>query len=135
MKPYSIDHHKRLNPKKDAVFGKKKSVIKRKARKVKEDPLNKNRPVRFKKDALKKRVNLIVGIGACQVCEESYDLDYPHHVERGSKKDDRYMINICVYCHMLIHSVGYSSVEKSLIECKNISWGNHLMFEKESKDV
>ena len=131
-KPYSIDHHKRLNKKKAAVFGKNKLVIKRKARKVNEDPLNKNRPVRFKKDALEKRVKQILGIGACQVCEKSYDLDYPHHVEQGSNKDDRYMINICVSCHRLIHEVGYSAVLKTREECKVIAFDNHLNF-KETK--
>ncbi len=131
MKPWSIDHHKRLNERKGTPFGKKKCVIKKKARKINSNPLNKNKPVRFSKSELRERVIFIQSLGACQVCDKSYDLDYPHHVEQGSNKDDRYMINICVLCHRLIHSVGYSSVKKSREECNVISWDNHLMFEKE----
>jgi len=92
--------------------------------------LNPNKPVRFEKEKLQQRVYDILNLGACQVCEVSQDLDYPHHVEQGSKKDDRTMINICVECHRLIHGVGYSAVKKDRSECLVIALGNHKLLEK-----
>ena len=87
--------------------------------------LKNDKPVRFKKAELKKRVEFILAKEVCQVCEVSHDLDYPHHVEQGSCKDDRYLINICVECHRLIHSVGYDAVAKTREQCKNIAWANN----------
>lgn len=131
MKPYSIDHHKRLNPKKESTFGKKKAVIKNKPRKVNENPLNPNKPIRFKKDELDKRVKFIIDIEVCQVCDTiGQVLDYPHHVMQGANKDDRYMINICVKCHRLIHEIGYRAVKKWREECKVIAWDNHLKYKE-----
>ena len=95
------------------------------------ESLNPNKPVRFEKNKLQQRVYDILNIEVCQVCEKSHDLDYPHHVEQGANKDDRYMINICVKCHRLIHEVGYRVVDKWREECKFIAWSNHERFEKE----
>lgn len=118
----------RLKPKKESTFGAKKSPIKKKAY-VAKVGLNPNKPVRFQKEELQQRVYNILNIGPCQVCEASYDLDYPHHVEQGSKKDDRTMINICVSCHDLIHRVGYSAVKKDREECLEIALENNKNLE------
>jgi len=99
-------------------------------RKDTRESLNPNKPVRFTKEKLQQRVYDILNLGDCQVCEKSCDFDYPHHVEQGSKKDDRYLINICVSCHDLIHRVGYSAVDKNREECKVIAWSNHELLEK-----
>ena len=128
--------HNRINPKKEKTFGIKKPFkskgYNRKGRTgVKKIGLNPEKAVRFNAIDLKYRIELIVEIGCCQVCELSYELDVPHHVEQGlGVKDDRYMLNICVPCHRLIHSVGYSAVKKTRVECKEIAWGNHLKFRK-----
>lgn len=119
---YSISHHKRINPKKP-FSGKSKN---RKGNVC--ESLNPNKPVRFDKTELRKRVYFILNKEVCQVCEDSLDLDYPHHVEQGANKDDRYMINICVECHRAIHEKGYSAVKKNRNDCKMISWNNHLEY-------
>ena len=98
------------------------------------ESLNPNKPVRFEKKKLQQRVYNILNIEVCQVCEKSHDLDYPHHVMQGAKKDDRYMINICVECHRLIHEVGYRAVDKWREECKHIAWDNHERFENLEKE-
>lgn len=121
----------RLKPKKVSTFGEKKSPIKKKAY-VAKVGLNPNKPVRFQKEKLQQRVYNILNLGCCQVCEESYDLDYPHHVEQGSKKDDRTMINICIGCHDLIHRVGYSAVKKDRSECLVIALSNHDLLENKN---
>ena len=96
-------------------------------RKDTRESLNPNKPVRFLKAKLRDRVYRILNLndGLCQVCNASSELDYPHHVEQGSKKDDRTMINICIYCHDLIHRVGYEAINKTREECKVIAWSNH----------
>ena len=99
-------------------------------RKDTRESLNPNKPIRFKEKKLQQRVNDIQALGVCQICEVSYDLDYPHHVEQGSKKDDTTMINICVDCHSLIHTVGYSAVKKDRSECLVIALSNHNLLEK-----
>ena len=101
---------------------------KNKARSTKDvDQLDKNIVVRYGKEDLKKRVEFIVELGPCQVCENSMDLDYPHHAVYGmGKKDDRYLINICVECHRTIHSKGYSTLKKDRSALEEIGWTNHL---------
>ncbi len=54
-------------------------------RKDTRESLNPNKPVRFTKAKLEKRVYDILNLGVCQICEESSELDYPHHVEQGAK--------------------------------------------------
>lgn len=107
-----------------------KPSSKNKARTSKDvDQLNKNIVVRYSKDDLKQRVEFILELGPCQVCETSYDLDYPHHAVYGmGKKDDRYLINICVDCHRTIHSGSYSDLLKSRKQIEDIGWNNHLDF-------
>ena len=99
-------------------------------RKDTRESLNPNKPVRFTKAKLEKRVYDILNLGVCQICEESSELDYPHHVEQGAKKDDRTLINVCISCHDLIHRVGYSAVNKDRSECIVIAWSNHEELEK-----
>jgi len=132
---YSISDHKRLNPKKESTFGKKPFKGKKRNRKgntlktFEHEPLNVNKPIRFKTPKYRQRQREIKSLGVCQVCELNYELDTPHHVMQGSCKDDRYLINICIDCHALIHMVGYSAALKDRLECKVIAWNNHLMFE------
>lgn len=130
----------RIKPKKQSTFGKKPYKGKVKNRKGSKkvsydgtlrDPLNSNKPVRFNEAKYKKRQDAIRDIELCQVCNESYELDAPHHVEQGSCKDDRYLINICIYCHALIHNVGYSSVKLSRKDCSLVALSNHIRLEKE----
>lgn len=93
------------------------------------DQLDKNIVVRYGKEDLKKRVSFVLDLGPCQVCETSMDLDYPHHAVYGmGKKDDRYLINICVVCHSTIHGLGYEKLKKSRFTLKEIGWDNHLNF-------
>jgi len=101
-------------------------------RKDTRESLNPNKPIRFTKAKLEQRVYDILNLndGVCQICNASCDLDYPHHVEQGSNKDDRTLINICVHCHRLIHNVGYSAVNKDRSECLVIAWSNHELLEK-----
>lgn len=103
-------------------------------RKDTRESLNPNKPVRFTKEKLQQRVYDILNLndGICQVCNASHELDYPHHVEQGSKKDDRTMINICIYCHDLIHRVGYEAIIKDREECLAIAWTNHENLENEN---
>lgn len=125
-KPYCGKNRNRKGNKKSCFFD---SEVKKSDR----EPLNPNKPVRFKKTKYKARQDEIRSLGACQVCDTSYELDAPHHVVQGlGFKDDRYMINICVTCHSLIHSVaGYVGVAKTKEECKVIAWNNHLILERE----
>jgi len=98
---------------------------------VKKVGLNPCKAVRFDAAKYKQRQDDIRDLGACQICNLSYELDAPHHVEQGlGVKDDRYLINTCIDCHGLIHVVGYSAVKKSREECKEIAWSNHLKFEE-----
>ena len=91
------------------------------------DQLDKNIVVRYSKVDLKKRVSLVLDLGPCQVCETSFDFDYPHHAMYGiGNKDDRYLINVCVECHRTIHTKGYDTLNKTRKELEVIGWTNHL---------
>ena len=88
--------------------------------------LKNDKPIRLCADELKKRVMFILDKDVCQVCEESYQLDYPHHAVYGlGVKDDRTLVNICVSCHRIIHSVGYDKLSKTREEIEDIGWGNN----------
>jgi hypothetical protein len=93
--------------------------------------LNLDKPVLFPMPKYRKRQTDIREIGVCQICEVCTDMDAPHHVLQGSKKDDRYMIGACIICHGIIHTIGYMGVKKTREECREIAWSNHLRFEKE----
>ncbi len=83
--------------------------------------------VRFDKKELQRRVNFILEKEVCQVCEESYALDYPHHARFGNaKKDDRYLVNICIDCHRVLHTRGFNTLKKTREETEDIGWNNHL---------
>jgi hypothetical protein len=82
--------------------------------------------IRLKKDEIKKRVQWLLDKEVCQVCENSTNLDYPHHAIFGwSNKDDRTMINICVDCHRTIHTKGYGPLKKDRSTIENIGWSNN----------
>ena len=134
-----FNHGRVKGEKKKSTFGlKKPSKGKGRNRKgrvkssgVKKVGLNPNKAVRFEPAKYKQRQDDIKDLGVCQVCDLSYELDTPHHVEQGiGVKDDRYLINVCIDCHGLIHVVGYSAVKKDRAECKEIAWSNHLRFEE-----
>jgi len=71
----------------------------------------------------------IKDIGLCQVCEESIELDTPHHTKQGlGVKDDRSLICICLTCHNAIHTQGFSKLNKTRIELEEIgkeNWSNY----------
>ena len=78
---------------------------------------------------LNERVAFLINKEICQVCEESYDLDYPHHAEFGGyKKDDRSMINICIDCHRTIHTKGFDTLNKTRKETALIGKRNNEEF-------
>ncbi len=89
--------------------------------------LKNDKPIRFNKAELKRRVELILEKEVCQVCETSTDLDYPHHSIYGlGVKDDRSLVNVCVECHILIHSSGgYEKLSKTRKEIEAIGWANN----------
>jgi len=85
----------------------------------------KDKAMRFNKAELNKRVQFIIEKEVCQVCEEGYNLDYPHHAVYGlGKKDDRTLVNICIECHRKIHQDGYAKVAKTREEIEVIGWEN-----------
>jgi len=88
--------------------------------------LKNDKPIRFNKAELRKRVEFILEKEVCQVCETSTDLDYPHHALYGlGVKDDRVLVNTCVECHRLIHSSGgYDKLPKTRKEIEAIGWSN-----------
>ena len=91
--------------------------------------LKNDKPVRFDIAELKKRVQFILEKEVCQVCEESYQLDAPHHAVYGlGVKDDRTLINICLRCHRLIHNTGYDTLKKTREEIEAIGWENNEQF-------
>ena len=46
----------------------------------------------------------LTDIGYCQICG-SPDIDIPHHVGIGVKRDDTQQILLCVGCHRKVHNV------------------------------
>ena len=85
--------------------------------------------IRLPKDQIKQRVQWILEKKVCQVCENSPDLDYPHHALDGvSRKDDRTLINICISCHRTIHTKGFGPLKKSREEIELIGWTNNKEF-------
>ncbi len=97
------------------------------------DLLDNSIVVRFHSKELKQRMEFILSKEVCQICEKSYDLDAPHHARYGNaKKDDRYLVNICVSCHRLIHKVGFHKVAKTRTETEDIGWNNHLEYMNDS---
>jgi hypothetical protein len=93
----------------------------------KKTPLNQNKPVRFSKSEYQRRQEIIYSKGLCQVCEESTQLDAPHHALGGmGTKDDRTLICICIDCHRHIHAQGgYSVLKKTKAEIIAIGWANN----------
>ena len=119
----------RLKPKPVGTFGKTKKPFKGKNRNRKGSVLHPDRAVRVDARELDRRVDFILSKEFCQVCEDSFLLDYPHHVVQGiGVKDDQSLICICVSCHRLIHACGYDSVKKSREECEAIAEKNNLEF-------
>ena len=90
--------------------------------------LDESKTIRFTKRDLNKRKEFILSKEVCQVCEQSHDLDSPHHARSGKDKDDRYLINVCIPCHREIHFGSYDNVPKSRGELEYIGWENHLEF-------
>ena len=93
----------------------------------KKAPLKEGKPVRFKRAEYQRRQEIIYSKGLCQVCEESTELDAPHHAVGGlGTKDDRTLICICIDCHRHIHAQGgYSALKKTKAEIVAIGWANN----------
>ena len=121
----------RIKPK----YSGKKGTIKQRADVATREPLNPNKPVRFGREQYWKRVTWLQDLGACQICGFERELDHPHHPHTGANRDDRYMINACIKCHRDLHEKGYSSVAKSLEECKQIGIDNNVILEKLEKEM
>ncbi len=94
--------------------------------------LKNDKPIRFNKAELKRRVEFILAKEICQVCELSWESDYPHHAVYGyGVKDDRTLVNICISCHRLVHgSNGYDKLPKSREEIEAIGWLNNEEYEE-----
>lgn len=94
-------------------------------------PLREKSAVRFTAQEYRKYQDYIQDIGICQVCEESYDLDAPHHTKQGNgNKDDRSLICICIACHREIHTKGYSDLKKTKLELLEIGEDNWLSYQQ-----
>lgn len=87
-------------------------------------------PQRFSKIEYKKYQDFIKSFEICQVCEVNFGNDAPHHTKQGSNKDDRSLINICVDCHSIIHTKGYSTLDKSRMQLQAISASNWEIYTK-----
>lgn len=128
---------KKVKEKKVSTFGKKKSCLKNKSKKVKIkddiDLFDTYITVRFSQKEIKKRVEWIKDtFGFCQICDTKQNLDYPHHALDGiSRKDDRTMIDICVSCHSFIHTKGFDGLAKTREEVEAIGWENNKKYLKE----
>lgn len=113
------------------MLTKKEQLKKSKNKEV--DQLDQSITVRLPKDQIKKRVQWLLNKEICQVCEESTNLDYPHHAIFGwSNKDDRTMVNICVKCHRTIHTIGYGPLKKNREQIEKIGWSNNKEFLNEN---
>ena len=110
------------------MLTKKEQLYKNKGPKEK-DLLDQSITIRLPKDQIRQRVQWILEKQICQVCENSTDLDYPHHALDGiSRKDDRTLINICISCHRTIHTKGFGPLKKSREEIELIGWTNNKEF-------
>ena len=120
--------------KKVSTFGKKKSCLKKKSKKVKIkddiDLFDTSITVRLSQKEIKKRVEWIKDTFCfCQICGTRQKLDYPHHALDGnSRKDDRTMIDICVSCHSFIHTKGFDGLAKTREEVEAIGWENNKKY-------
>ena len=129
---YSKDEQlKKVKEKKVSTFGKKKSCLKKRSKKVKVkddvDLFDTSITVRFSQNEIKKRVDWIKDTFCfCQICGSKQNLDYPHHALDGnSRKDDRTMIDICVSCHSFIHTKGFYGLAKTREQVEAIGWENN----------
>lgn len=130
-------NHERIKPKPTSIFWNRKPM-KPKPKVADEERIkprdggdDKSIVTTFTKSKYAKYKNIILGIGHCQVCGTSDNLDAPHHAKSGSgNKDDRYIICICMKCHRTIHNMGFSSIQKTRKELEAIGWNNFL----ENKD-
>lgn len=95
----------------------------------KKAPLKQDKPVRLSRKEYVAFQDYVYSIGLCQVCEESEELDAPHHSVYGlGVKDDRSLICICLKCHDAIHRLGYDNVPKTREELEEIgrtNWGEY----------
>lgn len=83
--------------------------------------LRDDEPKRFSPDKYREYQNHILSFGVCQVCDESTDLDTPHHTKQGlGVKDDRSLICICISCHDILHRVGFETLKKTRLELEEI---------------
>jgi len=83
--------------------------------------LRNDTPQRFAPKEYKAYQDYIKDIGVCQVCEESAQLDTPHHTKQGANKDDRSLICICISCHDILHRIGFETLAKTRAELEEIS--------------
>ena len=87
-------------------------------------------PSRFSKEEYQKRQTFIKDFGVCQVCDESQNLDTPHHTLQGANKDDTSLICICIECHHTLHSVGYETLKKSKSQLVAIGRSNNQLYKE-----
>ena len=95
MKPYSIDHHQRLNPKKESTFGKSSKGSFGKKRNI-----IKKKPIATESD--REYLGWFNEQGlSCMVCGCTNGVQ-GHHVKRDStdKKDHKRVIPLCVDHHL-----------------------------------
>jgi hypothetical protein len=91
--------------------------------------LRNDTPKRFPPKEYKAYQDHIKGIGVCQVCEVSTNLDTPHHTKQGANKDDRSLICICIECHDILHRVGFETLAKTRLELLEIGEENWSSYE------
>ena len=103
-------------------IGYPKSKQTRKAKKVNLKRMTKVMNIRF--------ISFLLDRVVCQVCDESLDLDTPHHEPRGINKDDWLRVNICVECHRIRHGSIKGELKKSIKEIEQIAIENREEFKR-----
>ena len=83
---------------------------------------------KMKKADKKDYIKWLLNIGECQICGSS-EIDIPHHVGIGVKRDDRDQVLLCVGCHRKIHNSLFTwYITPDLEEMKYIAkenWRNY----------
>ena len=87
--------------------------------------IGRNKALRMKKKEFDNYRGFLNNSGdPCQVCEENYLLDPPHHEPNTYDKDDKYQLRICVNCHRIRHTGDVKTLKKTLVEMEEIAVNN-----------